>query len=98
VKIKLFGEAYPGDIVRIKVKLQRADFDRWTEIREQARTMAQSLGYIVESVLPLVDAADIIASAHRNSRGPQSDAETLTEYCQKYQVDEPTAKQGQELL
>jgi calcineurin-like phosphoesterase family protein len=94
----LEGTANPGDIVRIKYRLERADYDRWAELREDTRGRAQSLGYIVESVLPLVDAAEIIASAHRNSRGPQSDAETLTEYCQKYQVDERTAKQGQELL
>jgi predicted phosphodiesterase len=94
------GNANPGDVVRIKYRLERADFDRWSELAAAARACAQSLGFIVESVVPLIDAAEVIASAHGHGsgRGPQTDEQTLQEYCDKYQVPEDTAKQGQELL
>jgi hypothetical protein len=89
--------AQPGDIVRIQVKLKRADYDRWAELREQARTWGVDAGLVVESVVPVITPAHG-TPVERALRGPQSDQQTLKNYCDKFQIDKPTAQQGEELL
>jgi hypothetical protein len=92
------GDIGLGDIVRIKVTLARADYDRWASIRDGIRNKVEAeLRCVVESVVPMVEVGDI-GTFERRRRGPQSDAQTLSEYCKKYQVDEATRKQGEELL
>lgn len=101
-RVLMFGE-YPagafraGDIVRIKVQLKRQDYDRWAEIRDKARKTAEEQGMIVESVVPIVEPG-AIGKVEQRGRGPQSDQQTLADYCARYQIDRPTAQQGEELL
>lgn len=80
------------DILKIMVKLEKKDQPDWINIKNKIKSMFEDDGYVVHSVLPLMDKSPTV---HRLAkRQARTDKQLLQDYAVQQGMDERVLKTG----
>ena len=90
------GVCYPGDILKIRVSIDAADFAKWPETKSRVHDWAIKYGFIPYSIHPVAE--NIMTANRQEDDAPAenvSDDEIIKNYSESRGLDVPTLKTGQ---
>lgn len=86
-----------GDILKIRVRVQRKDADRWPEFRDKMRSWAKESGYVVHSIIP--DVQEQLGSRVQLTKARvKSDEQIMEEFAADRAMRSGMLKHGMKLL
>jgi hypothetical protein len=91
LNVKQFND---GDLLKIRVKLERREYDQWAEIREETRRIWTARGYVVETIQPVMETR--LLSYHK--RDSRTDEELVRAFATRASVSKGTLLTGLKLL
>lgn len=89
---------HEGDILKIRVRIQRAEVPQWAKIRQQYRDWGESHGYLVHVVQPVLIDADKRMDTAKRKRLGKSDEDLFDQYCKRMDIDDKSAAVGRAIL
>lgn len=87
-----------GDILKIRVSIPLAKYSEWPKIKEGFMNWAQSNGYIVNSIIPIVEGGEVKKMHQKSIRKTMSDEEIYNSYVKARSLDDSTKQIGTQLL
>jgi calcineurin-like phosphoesterase family protein len=91
------ADAFPDDIVKLRVEVQQKDYAHWAETCIRLRNWGAQQGFVIHAIEPVVVQEG--QTQQDNARGqPRSDEQLLHDYCLTRDIDEHTEQQGLKLL
>jgi hypothetical protein len=98
LQVQVQGNLKAGDILKVRVKVNSADYAHWSEIRDKVRQWGDKQGYVINMVKPVVDQSQQTFKKKLRA-GPKSDEQLLNEYAKtRNDIDDRTLKAGMELM
>lgn len=91
------GTINPGDVIKARIHLARADVDAWPTIRNEARREIEKRGAIAHAILPIVTATKGRKVDYQNA-DPKSDDELVRAFAKSRGIDANTLKAGIKLI
>ena len=89
----------PGDIVKVRVSIDREDMERWAEIRDKWRAWGSKRGFIIHTVEPLLTThVPGSPKASRRKASKRDDGELLDAFGKASGVDDRTMRLGHKLM
>lgn len=86
-----------GDILKVRVRLQRNEVERWPTIRDHMREWAAKNEFVLHAVLPVVEDKAGATMKMRKVEA-KSDEDILREFARHRKLDEGMLKQGEKYL
>lgn len=87
-----------GDILKVRVTIDRAETAVWAEMREEVRAWGAKQGYLIHVVQPVVEDAQRRLDTAKRRRVSKSDDQLFGDYCRRIGIDDKTAAVGRKIM
>lgn len=87
-----------GDILKVRVTIDRAESAVWAEIREEVRAWGVERGYLVHNVQPVIEDAQRRLDTAKRRRVSKTDEQLFSDYCRRMGIDDRTAGVGRKIM
>lgn len=87
-----------GDILKVRVTIDRSQVAEWAEIRQKVREWGEDNHYLVHVVQPVIADADRRLDTGKRRNLAKTDEELFDQYCRRMDIDDRTAKVGRDIM